>query len=149
MSAASSASASRLYSPRLLALSASLAAFPLDDRFAHVTETHSRTCGSSIKLGLDLDDDGLIERLGLQVSACAVGQSSAAIMAKGIVGSGFSAVDATSGSIKAWLNGDGSLPEFPEMEALESAWPHKGRHETLLLPWKAAREALSLFATNR
>lgn len=149
MSESVSAGSSKLYSPRLLALSASLAAFPFDERFAQIADANSRTCGSTMRLGIDLDAEGRVERIGMQVSACAVGQSSAAILAQGIDGATLHQLNEHLAAIEAWLEGTGELPDFPEFEALEPAKPHKGRHEALLLPWKAAKEALSLGATSR
>lgn len=145
----SASSSAKLYTPRLLGLAASLAAFPWDDRFSQTAEVHSRTCGSTIKLGLDLDSDGLIERVGMQVTACAVGQSSAAIMAQGIAGMDRAGLDSNFAAIDAWLSEKADLPNIPQFEALAPARAHSGRHEALLLPWKAAKEALSLGAPSR
>lgn len=133
----------KLYSPRLLALSASLADFPIDDAFDAYAEARSRTCGSTIKLGLTCDDAGQVSRIGMQVSACAVGQSSAAIMAQGIDGETPESLAGAHAQVDAWLKGDGDLPDWPGFEALEAALPHSGRHEAILLPWRAALLALS------
>ncbi len=149
MSDPGAAPSTKLYTPRLLALSASLAAFPLDDRFTYTAEAHSRTCGSTIKLGLDLDGCGLVERIGMQVTACAVGQSSAAVLAQGIERVDQAGLEAHIAAIVAWLSHNDDLPDFPQFDALAPAQGHKGRHEALLLPWKAAKEALSLGATSR
>ncbi|MEP0191001.1 MAG: iron-sulfur cluster assembly scaffold protein [Erythrobacter sp.] len=149
MSDPGAAPSTKLYTPRLLGLSASLAAFPLDDRFSYAAEAHSRTCGSTIKLGLDLDGCGLVERIGMQVTACAVGQSSAAVLAQGIEGVDQAGLDQQISAIAAWLSNEADLPDFPQFDALASAQEHKGRHEALLLPWKATKEALSLGATSR
>ena len=137
------APSSKLYTPRLLALSAELADFPLTGSFTHTAEERSRTCGSVIELGLSVDASGGVTRLGMQVTACAVGQSSAAVMAK--AASGKSAQDFTTmlEAIKAWLSGEQELPDWPGFVALEPALPHAGRHGALLLPWKAMHSALS------
>ena len=71
---------SKLYTPRLLSLAAELADYPYTEPFQHSAEVRSRTCGSVLLLGADLDSEGRVERIGTQVTACAVGQSAAAIM---------------------------------------------------------------------
>ncbi len=136
-------SAAKLYTPRLLALSTSLANYPLNHDFAAFHEARSRTCGSSIKLGLDIDAAGKISRVGMQVSACAVGQSSAAIFAQHASGQKAASVIGTVACIEAWLNGSNALPDWPGFDALEPARDHAGRHGALLLVWTAARAALS------
>ena len=66
-----------LYSPELLALAIELADFPFDPQARVTGEARSRSCGSTIALSSARPDR--IERLGLRVSACAVGQASAAL----------------------------------------------------------------------
>ncbi|MBV7267071.1 iron-sulfur cluster assembly scaffold protein [Erythrobacter ani] len=133
----------KLYSPQLLALSASLANYPFDPAFIHRAEARSRTCGSTIIAGLDTAGDGRVTRIGLQVSACAVGQSSAGIMAGQIVGKSVDDLREVLREIEDWLGDAGPIPDWPGFNALAAAQPHSGRHGALLLPWKAALAALS------
>ena len=142
-------SGEKLYSPRLLALSAALADFPLDDTFDANSDARSRTCGSTISLGLKTDGSGRFARVGMRVSACAVGQSSAALLAQGIAGKSPDDLAAAFGQIEAWLAGTGALPDWPGFEALAPALPHAGRHEAILLPWRAALLALSSGLASR
>jgi NifU-like protein involved in Fe-S cluster formation len=140
---ASSGPSEKLYSPSLLALAASLADYPLTDDFALLGEGRSRTCGSTIAIGLEPDGEGRITRIGMQVAACAVGQSSAAILAGGIGGRSRDDLAAAARGIEAWLEGAGDLPDWPGIGALTPARDHPGRHGALLMPWKAALDALS------
>ncbi|MEP3051755.1 MAG: iron-sulfur cluster assembly scaffold protein [Erythrobacter sp.] len=103
----------------------------------------SRTCGSSIKLGLDFSDEGGAGAIGMQVTACAVGQSSASIMAAEIGGKSLEELASIASEIEAWQRGAGSLPQWPKLDLLESVQTYPGRHEAMMLPWKAAIEALS------
>ncbi len=96
-----------------------------------------------LKLGLDSDERGVVTKIGLQVSACAVGQSSAAILARAVIGKDGGDLSEILGQVESWLQGVGPLPAWPEFDALEPALPHTGRHGALLLPWKAAVAALS------
>ena len=127
-------SQSKLYTPNLLSLATHLADFPLDKGFGFNAQGRSRTCGSTIDLGVDLDHEGRVIRLGMQVSACAIGQSSAAIMALGA---------------KGRLPSEISGAKGPKFEALEPARAHKGRHDALLLAWTAMTQALSTAQSSR
>jgi NifU-like protein involved in Fe-S cluster formation len=138
----------KLYSPVLLALSASLADFPLRAEHARVGEARSRSCGSSLKLGLAVADNERVTEIGLQVSACAVGQSAAAIFARGAKGVSKQEIEQALEQIDVWLSDPAApLPTWPGFEALDPAREHKGRHEALRLPWRAAISALSSSAS--
>lgn len=141
--------AAKLYSARLLSLAAELAEFPLAGSFQHNAETRSRTCGSTLALGVDCDTGGQVQRLGMQVTACAIGQASAAVMAKASLRRPQHDFASTLAQIEAWLAGEGGAPDWPGFDALEPALPHAGRHGALLLPWKAIAEALSSPASTR
>lgn len=133
----------RLYSPALLALATELADHPLLEGLSRRAEARSRTCGSTVVLGCDVDAGGMVTRLGMQVTACAVGQASAALLARSAVGRSAAQVERTLAGIEAWLAGEQPLPDWPDLALIEAAQAHPGRHGALLLPWKAALAALS------
>lgn len=139
----SAAPATKLYSPAILGLATGLAAYPFDPALPFKAEARSRSCGSVIAIGLALDDAGRVAKIGLKVSACAIGQASAALMAEGVIGADPAHLAATTQAIEGWLTGKGTLPHWPGIDALEPAIAHPGRHGALLLPWKAACMALS------
>lgn len=127
----------------MLALAAQLAEYPLTDDLPRRAECRSRSCGSVIALGLDQDDDGLISRVGMRVSACAIGQASASLLAQAIRGNNPGHVKLIADGLSAWLAGEGDLPQWPGLAALAPARDHPGRHGALLMPWTAACMALS------
>ncbi|GAA0765775.1 NifU-like protein involved in Fe-S cluster formation [Erythromicrobium ramosum] len=135
--------AAKLYSPALLGLATELAQFPLEDTLPLRAEARSRSCGSVIALGLALAEDGHVGQIGMTVSACAIGQASAALLARSAIGAEPARITATTATLTAWLAGEGDLPNWPGLDVLSPALPHPGRHGALLLPWKAACEALS------
>lgn len=139
----------KLYSPALLGLATGLADFPLTDDLPLKAEARSRSCGSVIALGLALDEAANISRIGMQVSACAIGQASAALLAQGAAGREAEAITAATAGLEAWLAGEGVLPDWPGIDALAPARDHPGRHGALLLPWTAACAALSHHAPPR
>ncbi|MEO1489852.1 MAG: iron-sulfur cluster assembly scaffold protein [Pseudomonadota bacterium] len=133
----------KLYTPKLLGLSTQLALYPLDDAFEAGAEMRSAVCGSTIEIGLERDEHGAVRRIGMRLSACAIGQASAAIMAGGIAGARRETIEAMVRAVERWLNEDGALPDWPGFADLEAAQDHRGRHGALLLPWNAALQALS------
>lgn len=140
--------AGKLYSPTMLGLAVELADYPLLATLPHRAEARSRTCGSVITLGLALDDGARVTGIGMQVSACAIGQASAALLARAAMGCDARVLAETGGKIENWLAGQGDLPDWPGLEALAPARAHPGRHGALLLPWTAACMALSSRAAN-
>ncbi|WP_370188252.1 iron-sulfur cluster assembly scaffold protein [Qipengyuania sp.] len=133
--------AAALYSPALLALTIELADVPYDDRAPALGQARSRSCGSTIHLSSSRSDR--LEEIGLRVSACAVGQASAALFAREANGLDLDAVEAMLERLGEWLEGGAPSAILPRLELLEPARPHSGRHEAILLPWRAARDALS------
>lgn len=141
--------AARLYTPELLALAVELAACPYDPDLPLQGSARSTSCGSTLDLGLALDGDGLLKRLGMRVRACAVGQAAAALFAKAAIGKSPGQIAETLAAIEAWLEGTGPLPDWPGFAAIEPARAFPGRHGAIKLPWRAAAEALAKPVTTR
>jgi len=135
--------AEKLYTPELLALAVSLAEYPPDTALPLHGHARSKSCGSTLQADLAVDAAGRIERLGLKVRACAVGQASAAIFARAAVGRALHEIDATHAALTDWLGGTGELPDWPGLEAIAQARDFPARHGAIMLPWTAARDALS------
>jgi NifU-like protein involved in Fe-S cluster formation len=131
-----------LYTPQILALATDLAHYPLTADLPLRTSVRSRTCGSVITLGLACDQAGQVNRIGMQVSACAVGQASAAVLANALAGRSRTDIATIHARLTEWLAQDGEMPDWPQINLLAATLPHKGRHGALLLPWTAAVEAL-------
>lgn len=131
-----------LYTPEVLALAIELARHPLTDDLPLRGEARSRSCGSTIALGLAFDAEGAIARVGLRSHACAIGQASAAIFAANAAGVTVGDVRATRTAVAAWLAGEGALPEWPGFAAIAAARDYPARHGAVMLPWDAAVEAL-------
>lgn len=136
--------AGKLYTPAMLSLATELAAYPLEGEWPLTALARSRTCGSTIQLGLRLADNGYVDAIGLKISACAIGQASAALMARSISGRSSNEIRLARDAIQSWLSGAGELPDWPGLELIEAARDSSGRHGALLLSWNAAVEALSM-----
>lgn len=128
-----------LYSPALLALAVELASYPFDPAAPFSGEAHSRSCGSTMQISAGQGFDNL----GLKVTACAVGQASAAIFARHVRGKHGTDIQTALAEIIDWLAGEGDTPAWPDIAILEAARAYPGRHGAILLPWRAAIDALS------
>ena len=134
--------AAKLYTPSLLALSVELAAFPHDPGQPLQGRAKSRTCGSEVLLS-GREADGKLQSLGLQVTACAVGQASAALFAEAAQGQSREQISHILDQLKSWLDDQTGSDFIPRLELLEAARDYPARHEAILLPWRAALDALA------
>lgn len=132
-----------LYTPEVLCLAIELAACPLADDLPLRGEARSKSCGSTITLGLALDDAGRIARVGLRSQACAIGQASAAIFAREAAGTSGADIVRLRDEVASWLAGEGALPEWPGFATIAAARDYPARHGAVMLPWDAAVKALS------
>ena len=131
-----------LYTPEILALATTLAAWPLDGSLPATATVRSRSCGSTLSLGLETDEDGRIAKVGLTTQACAIGQAAAAIFAAGAVGRNAAGIATTEQALLAWLAGQGPMPNWPGLEAIDPARAYPGRHGAIMLAWQAAQQLL-------
>lgn len=136
-------SAARLYSPAMLAAAMELAGYPPIENTRHRGSARSPACGSTLAMDLLLHADGRIERLGMTVRACAVGQAAAAVFARHAAGRTEADVRAAHERLTAWLDGVGPEPDWPDIALIAPAREFRGRHGAMLLPWRAAMAALS------
>lgn len=134
--------AAALYTPTVLALATSLAEWPWDEAMPLQGCARSKSCGSTLVLGLEADAAGRISRIGLKAQACAIGQAAAAIFAAAAPGRSGEEIAAAETAIRAWLAGGAALPDWPGMATLAPAQAYPGRHGAILLAWQAARELL-------
>lgn len=132
-----------LYTPEVLALATSLAAHRLDETLTLRADARSRSCGSTLTLGLAVDAQDRIVRVGLRSQACAIGQASAAIFAEGVQGRSIAEVVTTARAIERWLAGEDACPDWPGLATIAAARDYPARHGALMLPWTAAVQALA------
>jgi NifU-like protein involved in Fe-S cluster formation len=136
------AGAEVLYTPQVLALATSLANWPWDKALQLQGGARSKSCGSTLTLGLNADAAGLISKLGIKSQACAIGQAAAAIFAGGAQGRSGKEIAAAERAIGDWLSGAAQRPAWPGLELIEAARAYPARHGAILLAWQAARELL-------
>ncbi|MEO6394719.1 MAG: iron-sulfur cluster assembly scaffold protein [Devosia sp.] len=134
---------SDLYSQRILEIAANQ---PIPGRLANADATIrkvSRICGSSIEIDLSVHD-GRISGYGHAISACALGQTSAAIVAANVIGAPIGEFRALRDQMTAMLKADGPPPggKWADLALLEPVRDYAPRHTSTLLVFDAVVEAL-------
>lgn len=131
-----------LYTPEVLGLATSLAEFPWDESLPFKGGARSKSCGSTISLGLSTDSNGRIAKVGLKSQACAIGQAAAAIFALAAPGFSPGEIRKARLDIENWLAGRDEMPEWPGLETIAPAREFPARHGAIMLAWQAARDIL-------
>jgi len=134
---------SPLYTTEILRLAASLSEPHELEREDGRAELRSPTCGSTISLAVQLDEGRRIERLSMQVHACAFGQASAALVERHSRGRTHDEVSDALLTLSRWLAGDHEGEAmWPGMAALKPAQDRRARHGAILLPFRALLAAI-------
>lgn len=131
------------YTREILRLAASIPYLETFEELEGATEVRSKTCGSRMRMAVELDWADRIVRLRQWVEACAYGQATAALMGGHAMGRSKQEVEATLAELEAWLAGKGGLPtSWPGFELLEPALSRKGRHGAIVLPFRTLLAAI-------
>lgn len=111
----------------------------------------SRVCGSSIEVDVSVSPSGEISAYGHKISACALGQTSAAIVATNIVGTPVSEFRAVREQMTAMLKANGAPPtgRWADLAYLEPVREYAPRHASTLLVFDAVVEALDKIDTRQ
>ena len=132
-----------IYSARLLDLAADIPqSSPLADPDASAS-AHSKLCGSTVRVEIKAED-GKITDFGQVVKACLLGQASAAIVGREIVGTGFDEFKEVTSQMRAMLKENGAPPagRWADLALLEPVRDYKARHASTLLIFDAVERAI-------
>ena len=101
-------------------------------------------CGSSMTVDLNIKN-GKIEKIGLDIKACALGQASASIFAKNAVGLTLEEVQNLKNELIGFLKtGDFQIKKpFDDYQYLDPARSVPYRHDSILLVLDSTEEALN------
>jgi NifU-like protein involved in Fe-S cluster formation len=133
-----------LYRKELLRLAAdAIGAGRLEHPHGSAT-AYNPACGDRVTVDIQLKD-GCITALAHHTQACVLAQASAAILGGQAKGLDRAGLEALAADVAAMLNG-GAVPPppFQAYGAFDGVAGHKGRHTCVLLPLKAALEALEI-----
>jgi NifU-like protein involved in Fe-S cluster formation len=132
----------KLYSARILALTAEIPHLARLEGPQASVRKRSPLCGSTVTVDLDVLD-GRVSRFGQDVKACALGQAAAAVLGAGVIGCTALDLRRAADQLEAMLKSDGPVPDAPfdGYEALLPAREFRNRHASILLAAQAAAEA--------
>lgn len=135
---------SEIYNQRIIELSADI---PGAQRLADPDGTataHSKLCGSTITVDLKLRGDEVTD-FGQTVKACLLGQSSASVMGRNIVGSRAQELREVAATMRKMLKEGGPPPSgrWADLAVLQPVKDYKARHASTLLVFDAVEMALA------
>ena len=134
---------SELYSQKILDLAANAPNPPRLGAPDASSRKVSRVCGSLIEVDIVVRE-GVIVQYGHHISACALGQTSAAVVAREIVGTPVGEFVALREQMQAMLQAEGMPPtgKWDDLKYLEPVKDYKARHGSTLLVFDAVADAL-------
>jgi NifU-like protein involved in Fe-S cluster formation len=135
---------SDLYNTRIMELAA---AIPRTVRLSQPDATvtaHSKLCGSTITVDVVVRD-GRIADFGQNVRACLLGQASASVVGREIVGATVEEFGTVAADMRAMLRDGSALPsgKWADLAVLEPVRTVKARHASTLLVFDGVEQALA------
>lgn len=132
-----------IYNQRIFELAA---AIPHAARLDHPQATaraHSKLCGSTVEVEIKMDGDRISD-FGQTVKACLLGQASAAIVGREIVGTPANEFRAVAATMRRMLKERGPRPDgrWADLGLLEPVKDYPHRHASTLLVFDAVERAL-------
>ncbi|MEO0670837.1 MAG: iron-sulfur cluster assembly scaffold protein [Pseudomonadota bacterium] len=133
-----------IYNTRIMELAAEI---PRTDRLANAEATataHSKLCGSTLTVDIVMDGDVFAD-YGQTVKACLLGQSSASVVGREIVGTHVDEFRNVAGEMRAMLKegADGPGGRWADLRVLEPVRDYRARHASTLLVFDAIEKALA------
>lgn len=134
--------AETLYNRDILRLAASIPHLGRLEAPQASATRRSPVCGSMVAVDVVADGEGRVAALGQEVSACALGQASAALMAAHAIGRRAEELAEARDALADWLAGRRADPgDWPGLDLLRGARPYRARHPSILLAFEAVAEA--------
>ncbi|MGC6476429.1 MAG: iron-sulfur cluster assembly scaffold protein [Parvibaculales bacterium] len=138
-----------LYNKRILELTATISRIGrLQDADAEAVAV-SKLCGSKISVTLKLQN-GVVTDFAHEVEACALGQASAAVMAREIIGASADELREVGAQMRAMLRQNADSPTDSErggrwgaLEVLSPVRDFKNRQASVLLTFDAVEDCLN------
>ena len=143
MNSARAISLEELYTPEILALATAMPHVGALQAPEGEAVAHSRLCGSRVIAQVRLDEAGRVAQYAQQVNACALGQASAAILGRRIIGASLGELEEGRAALRRMLE-EGVPPEgtWGDLAALKRVREVPQRHAAVLLPFDAAIAAV-------
>jgi NifU-like protein involved in Fe-S cluster formation len=140
---------SDLYNARIMELAAAIPrtkrlTVPVAGGQAATATAHSKLCGSTITVDLVLVD-GRVADFGQNVRACLLGQASASVVGRELIGTTPAEFAAIATAMRAMLRDGSAQPtgRWADLAVLEPVRAVKARHASTLLVFEAVEKALA------
>jgi NifU-like protein involved in Fe-S cluster formation len=140
-----------IYNKRIIELAGNIPRIGRLERPDASATAHSKLCGSTVKIDLAMDDDGVVTDFAHDVKACALGQASSSIMAAHVVGSSAQELRDLRETVRRMLKENGKPPEgkWADIALLEPVRDYKARHASTLLTFDAVVDAVGQIEAKR
>lgn len=141
---------SDVYNKRILELAANIPRIGRLDSPDATAVAHSKLCGSKVTVDLKMDSD-VVTDFAHDVKACALGQASASIMARNVVGSSAQELRGVRDMARRLLKEAGDPPEgkWADLAVLLPVRDYKARHASTLLIFDAVVDAINKIESDR
>jgi NifU-like protein involved in Fe-S cluster formation len=132
-----------IYSQRILELAANIPRTQRLFRPDATASAHSKLCGSRVTIDVSMQDS-VVTDYGQSVKACLLGQTSAAVMGREIVGSTAAELRAVGAQMRKMLKEGGPPPSgrWTDLAVLEPVRDYKARHASTLLVFDAVEDTI-------
>lgn len=133
----------QVYNAKILEFAGNISRVGVLENADASAELQSKLCGSKVKIWLNVDD-GIVSDFAHEVKACALGQASASIMAKNIIGASGDELRQVQAEMLAMLKDGGSPPNgrFADLKYLEPVKDYRARHASTMLTFDTVVMAL-------
>jgi NifU-like protein involved in Fe-S cluster formation len=133
-----------IYSARILELAANISRSMRLAAPQATATAHSKLCGSTITVDI-VTEAGRVVDFGQTVKACLLGQATASIVGREIVGMTIAEIRRAGVEMRAMLKENGPAPggRFADLAVLEPVRQHKARHASALLVFDALDKAFA------
>ena len=134
----------KLYSGRILALAADIPHLGRLPAPSGTARKRSMLCGSTITVDVVMRD-GRVAEFAQDVKACALGQASASVLGRVVLGRSKAELESARDALQAMLRDGAAVPTAPfdGYEVLTPAREYKNRHASILLALDATCAAIA------
>lgn len=140
-----------IYTERVLELSANMPRVGRLENPDATASAHSKLCGSRITVDLCMEGD-IVTDYAHDVRACLLGQTSASVVARNIVGTSAREIREIGAQMRAMLKEGGPPPsgeKWGDLAVLELVRDYKARHASTLLVFDAVEDAIAQIEARR
>ena len=131
-----------IYNQRILELAGNIPRLGRLEAPQATVRAHSKLCGSTVTVDLSMRD-GRVSDYAQDVKACALGQASASIVGRHVIGATAAELRAVHAQVRAMLKDNAPAPDgsWADAAVLEPVRDFKARHASTLLAFEAAARA--------